>query len=882
MRAVSNWFFTKYDRYSRPVMTGVFYDGAHTSRQSMQDYINGLGVFYVTRTTGDIGYTHDAGFTVFLNNIWTINYYDDYDFDNNGSSDADWAFIPETEFSSTPHDDLTNYPYYWVSGHAPFFRIKDKITKTKVQQLGIFKGIYPAGEYSICPTEPQTLYYQGNPIKLKSGFHTNPAQTVYIGGDHAPANFELKWLETVNYYDTTHRVIQIQSTNHLDGKDVLSSQYDFSGKVLRTKLTHMKGSTSSQYPQVTVAQRFVYDNAGRLIKSYQQNNTDAEVLVSKLEYNELGQLMTKKLHSTNGGTTFLQSLDFRYNERGWLASVNNPYNFDDAGAISNDLFAYKLLYNSAADGFGVNPQYNGNISGMVWVSQDKGTNGYNFYYDALSRLEIAHYRTYFSGTTWSGLLLPYHENITYDLNGNIKTLLRFSSTGTLMDVLSYGYATDIGNRLDKVEDAVATNSGFDFTELSESPTGSEYEYDDNGNMTKDKNKGISVAYNAMNLPTSISWDANPNKRIELLYSAAGSKLRMTTYNTSGIITDQRNYIGGFEYKAASNPPLQQFAMSEGRVVPGSAAGSFDYEYFLKDHLGNVRVTFMKGTDNLASKIQDNFYYPFGLRINNGIEAGIGNKYLYNGKEIVGDDLGLSWYDYGARWYDPQLGRWHVLDPVDELYSPYCFVGNNPVRFIDPNGMWIDDYYYDNSGKQIGFVPKVQNDRFFIEDFEGEINYGGSAFSEICLDMEIGIFARLVYGEASGNNLASKSAVANVVQNRVESSRFPDTYIGVIEQKIKGRYQFSAVNPKEEKNYWRYSDPTSTTNALEKKSFANSMSVAIGVYNRSLPDATSGSLLYFSPVKGEIPNGAKNWNYDILKEVFPQGVSKNQFRFFKYK
>ena len=97
------------------------------------------------------------------------------------------------------------------------------------------------------------------------------------------------------------------------------------------------------------------------------------------------------------------------------------------------------------------------------------------------------------------------------------------------------------------------------------------------------------------------------------------------------------------------------------------------------------------------------YYPFGLKhkgYNNVVTStNPAQNYKYNGKEL-NEELGLDWYDYGARNYDASLGRWMNIDPLGEQYfshSPYNYTMNNPVFFVDPDGQEVVIYFDKEKG-----------------------------------------------------------------------------------------------------------------------------------------------------------------------------------------
>ena len=355
----------------------------------------------------------------------------------------------------------------------------------------------------------------------------------------------------------------------------------------------------------------------------------------------------------------IYATDYAYNIRNWLTG------------IEGGKFSQSLHY---TDGLGV-PCYNGNISSMTWKSGAGATpRGYKFSYDRLGRLTDAEYG---EGPSLSVNTNRFNEQVTgYDKMGNILGLKRYGQTSAtgydVIDDLSLSYA---GNRLKKVTDRSGTsafNNGFEFKDGIDLPT--EYEYDENGNLTKDLNKNITaIQYNCLNLPSRVMF-ANGNS-ISYLYDAAGRKLRTVHVLEGDSVTT--DYCGNVVYENG----VPQILLTEVGYV---SLTDGKYHYYLKDHQGNNRVV----VDEEGTVEEVNDYYAFGGLMSTSSRQSV-QPYKYNGKELDRKG-GLDWYDYGARYYDAALGRWHVVDPMSEKYygvSPYLYCVNNPILLVDPNGMW---------------------------------------------------------------------------------------------------------------------------------------------------------------------------------------------------
>ena len=451
---------------------------------------------------------------------------------------------------------------------------------------------------------------------------------------------------TAYYYDIKGRVVKTVQSNPLGGYDVAATVYTFTNKPATVTHTH----TASGKTTRTEVYTYSYNHADRLLK-VEHTLGGTKITLADYAYDNLGRLQSKSLH---GSAT--NKLTYAYNVRGWLTG------------ISGSKFTQNLYYNTGTG----TAKYNGSISSMTWKAGNESTiRGYKFTYDGLSRLMNATYGETAGINTNTN---RFSENVTgYDKNGNIKTLQRYGQTAAssygLIDNLTFTLA---GNQLSRVDDAAAAsayNGGFEFKDGVKQAN--EYTYDSNGNLTKDLNKGIStITYNVLNLPNMVTF--SDGSTIAYTYGADGTKLK--TVHKTGSTTTTTDYCGNVVYE---NGVQKLLLTDEGYVTLSDGK----YHYYLKDHQGNNRVVI-----NQSGTVEEtNHYYPFG-----GVFASTGNTqpYKYNGKELD-TKKGLNWYDYGARHYDAALGRFTTNDPLAEKYysmSPYTYCADNPVKFIDPNGM----------------------------------------------------------------------------------------------------------------------------------------------------------------------------------------------------
>ena len=453
------------------------------------------------------------------------------------------------------------------------------------------------------------------------------------------------------YYDAKGRIRQVARTNPQGGTDRISSSYDFAGNLLKERQKIQPGSGQATH---TFDRTYVYDARLRL-NSITANLDGGTSATQTITYDDLQRTYTVNRGSGTETTTMLYTL------QGWLSSATST--------SWEETLRYASPQKSATDAL---PGKVGLIT--EWVQQQKGTNNnggsttsetYTYSYDKAGRL-IGSLR--YAGSSSSGVNTLTERNITYDRSGNLLSLDRYGSgSGTTpSESLSYSYS---------------------------GPKRSTWTYDSHANVTADPQSGLNIAWNALDLPRTItSGTGTSSVSTQRSYLADGSLAQVSDGSTT------RLYLGDMVFNKAANGTvtLESAGWEGGRLLPGS--GSDKVLYVVKDHLGSVRVV-KDGAGNIRQRFD---YYPYGtvsrMWTNSSTTDVSEKRYRFGGKEIAGSSLtdlagygsapGAPYLDFGARLYSPRTVTWLSPDPLMEEYyrvSPFMYCVGNPVILTDQDG-----------------------------------------------------------------------------------------------------------------------------------------------------------------------------------------------------
>ncbi len=326
----------------------------------------------------------------------------------------------------------------------------------------------------------------------------------------------------------------------------------------------------------------------------------------------------------------------------------------------------------------------------------------------------------------------YTEGMTYDRSGNITRLERWDNQD-IMNLLHYTYD---GNQVTKVVNEGWSPVAYDtkwYMDLANADI--EMDYDANGNLIYDLDRQIvAIRYNRLNLPDTIQF-ANGNQTVHE-YDALGNRYK-TTYRTRKVAAtvpvgttltatdnvseyDLLTHVmnGNMKYMAYDNEPLalDYVFNSEGYMDYLGPVEHYPY-YYIKDHVGNIRETYVYPWENYKECVQRMQYYPSGLPWNENFGA-MEHPYRYNGKEFV-EMHGLDEYDSEARWYYPAVMRTTTMDPLCEKYpgtSPYAWCENNMVNMVDLDGREPNKAYI---GTVADFKDILDNSPSKVGTYKGE-------------------------------------------------------------------------------------------------------------------------------------------------------------------
>jgi RHS repeat-associated protein len=464
-----------------------------------------------------------------------------------------------------------------------------------------------------------------------------------------------------------------------------------------------------------------------------------------LDGNAYNGFLSTGINSRSGRDALAYSLGYYQNDFSAIGNIDLGY----AQAWNN--FGPNVLPNVGNKGL-----YNGNIATMITDHKGHISNlqnisdisGYAYQYDQLHRIRQAKNYTYPNVNSDNSFKTQY----TYNPDGNLTSLIRYGNNGSIMDNFSnYMYNipnhpnNDQPNTLKQIEDDPNISSlyegDFDGTQT--------YTYDKIGNLIYNTDKNTTILWDVYNKikstssntgTTSYKYDALGNR----VFSTDGVSEKYYVRDAGGNMLSVFGPLSGFRNNAhiqlechlygSNRIGINKVLRLPNDVIPwkdkvGSNTPTSTH-YELSNHLGNVLTTVTgrkKGIDTNIDGTVDHYepevvqasdYYPFGSEMpgrtyRNPLFSGTNDyRFGFNGKELdKSDEFGsLTHYDYGFRIYNPSIGKFLSVDPLASKYpneSPYNYVSNNPILFIDPDGR----------EKIIGFDKNKKDDQVIIAGAE---------------------------------------------------------------------------------------------------------------------------------------------------------------------
>src|SRR6218665_2128559 len=366
------------------------------------------------------------------------------------------------------------------------------------------------------------------------------------------------------------------------------------------------------------------------------------------------------------------------------------------------------LWARAEETIGHQGMYNGNISWMKTNLSKFGKQAMLYKYDQLNRITKSRSLA-FGNNNYAARSgeQKYDEDYSYDANGNMLTLNRKDDKAAVMDDFNYSYYANT-NRLFKHKTA-----------------GGAYEYDAIGNLVKDNNENLSIAWMPSGKVRSVT---KPDTTVYFRYAAMGNRIEkiVSTATKSDMTAYVRDASGNvmtiYNNRTAGEVPIY----GSGRIGEYMGKEKEGYQTFnlrkyeLTNHLGNVLAVIsdkvnLYGHGNRldsarATVASASDYYPFGLEMKGRSFSEKNFRYGFNGKEKDNSFANTTTsYDYGFRIYDPSKIRFLSIDPLFKKFpelTTYQFASNTPIQAIDLDGL---EAYYQIDGtkiKQVGSSAQV--------------------------------------------------------------------------------------------------------------------------------------------------------------------------------